>query len=230
MSAKPARASSGLLSIGQVLQRLANEFEDLSPSKIRFLEDQGLVTPERTSSGYRKFSAEHVDRIRTILTLQRDHYLPLKVIRSYLDDVDAGRQPQLPGGNLELAGPSILSTERRLNRVELLDETGASRRLLLDAQQAQMVPSAEPYSDQTVSVMKALVELAEFGIEPRHLRGMRSTAAREAALIEQAVKPIAGKRSVDAKSNAEATAQSLAGHIQSIREVLTQSALSGITQ
>lgn len=93
-----------------------------------------------------------------------------------------------------------------------------------------MVPSAEPYSDQTVSVMKALVELAEFGIEPRHLRGMRSTAAREAALIEQAVKPIAGKRSVDAKSTAEATAQSLAGHIQSIREVLTQSALSGITQ
>lgn len=230
MNAAPARASSGLLSIGQVLQRLSSEFEDLSPSKIRFLEDQGLVTPERTQSGYRKFSSEHVERIRTILTLQRDHYLPLKVIRSYLDDVDAGRQPQLPGGNIEVSGTSILSTERRLSRSEVLEETGASRRLLLDAQQAQMVPSAEPYSEQTVSVLKALVSLAEYGIEPRHLRGMRAAAAREAALIEQAVRPIAGKRHATAQAEAQTAATELAAHIQSIRETMTHSALGSLAQ
>ncbi|MGO1496051.1 transcriptional regulator FtsR [Agrococcus casei] len=230
MSAKPARQTSGLLSIGQVLQRLSSEFVDLSPSKVRFLEDQGLVTPERTQSGYRKFSSEHVERIRTILTLQRDHYLPLKVIRTYLDDVDEGRQPQLPGGNVELSGASILSTERRLTRAELLEETGASRRLVLDAQQAQIITSGEPYTDRTVAIVKALVELAGFGIEPRHLRGMHSAAAREAALIEQAVKPIAGKRSANAKSNAQTAAAELAGHIQSIRDVLTQNALGTLSQ
>ena len=230
MSAKPVRATSGLLSIGQVLQRLSTEFEDLSPSKIRFLEDQGLVTPDRTQSGYRKFSSDHVERIRTILTLQRDHYLPLKVIRAYLDDVDAGRQPQLPGGNIEVSGVSILSTERKLSRVEVLEATGASRRLLLDAQQAQMVPSAEPYSENTVSVLKALVSLAEYGIEPRHLRGMRAAAAREAALIEQAVRPLAGRRHANAQAEAVTAASELAAHIQSIREILTQGALGSLSQ
>ena len=230
MSAKPVRATSGLLSIGQVLQRLSSEFEDLSPSKIRFLEDQGLVTPDRTQSGYRKFSSDHVERIRTILTLQRDHYLPLKVIRAYLDDVDAGRQPQLPGGNIEVSGVSILSTELKLSRAELLEATVASRRLLLDAQQAQMVPSAEPYSENTVSVLKALVSLAEYGIEPRHLRGMRASAAREAALIEQAVRPLAGRRHANAQAEAVTTASELATHIQSIREILMQGALGSLSQ
>ncbi|WP_293697841.1 MerR family transcriptional regulator [uncultured Agrococcus sp.] len=226
MSAQPARASSGLLSIGQVLQRLSSEFQDLSPSKLRFLEDQGLVTPERTPSGYRKFSTEHVDRIRTILTLQRDHYLPLKVIRTYLEDIDAGRRPQLPGTNIDVQGQSILSSERRLSRSELMDETGATRQLVLDAQHAGVIPSAEPFSESAVVVTGALVELSRFGIEPRHLRGMRGVAEREAALIEQAVKPLRGKRDTSAKARAAEAATEMASQMQVIRDALSKSALS----
>ncbi|HIY67648.1 MAG TPA: MerR family transcriptional regulator [Candidatus Agrococcus pullicola] len=226
MNAQPARASSGLLSIGQVLQRLSSEFQDLSPSKLRFLEDQGLVTPERTPSGYRKFSAEHVDRIRTVLTLQRDHYLPLKVIRTYLEDVDAGRRPQLPGTNIDVQGRSILTSERRLSRTELMEETGATRQLVLDAQHAGVIPSAEPFNESTVVVTGALVELSRFGIEPRHLRGMRGVAEREAALIEQAVKPLRGKRDTAAKARAAEAATEMASQMQVIRDALSKSALS----
>src|SRR5690606_18436510 len=91
-TARSKQASAGLLSIGQVLARLTPEFPGLSSSKLRYLEEQGLVTPQRTESGYRKFSPGDVDRLRLALTLQRDRYLPLGVIRQYLDDIDAGRQ------------------------------------------------------------------------------------------------------------------------------------------
>ncbi|MFW8746025.1 MerR family transcriptional regulator, partial [Mesorhizobium japonicum] len=83
---KPSASGANLLSIGQVLQRLSPEFPDLSPSKLRFLEERQLVTPSRTESGYRKFSPADLERLRLVLTMQRDYYLPLKVIRGYLDD------------------------------------------------------------------------------------------------------------------------------------------------
>jgi DNA-binding transcriptional MerR regulator len=85
-----AAASPALLSIGQVLARLTPEFPDLSSSKLRFLEERGLITPARTASGYRKFSPSDLERLRIILAMQRDHYLPLKVIKAYLTDLDAG--------------------------------------------------------------------------------------------------------------------------------------------
>lgn len=225
MSAQPAR-STGLLSIGQVLQRLTGEFQDLSPSKLRFLEDQGLISPERTASGYRKFSSEDLERIRMILMLQRDHYLPLKVIRSYLEDVDAGRRPQIPGTNIDVQGPSILSSERRLNRAELLAEAGSTKQLLLEAQQAGVVPSAEPFGEEAVVVMTALAELARFGVEPRHLRSMRGAAEREAALIEQAVKPLRGKRDTASRARADEAATEMAGQLQVIRDTFAKTALA----
>ena len=89
-SARHRASSAGLLSIGQVLARLSPEFPSLTSSKLRFLEVQGIVTPLRTESGYRKFSQDDLERLRLALTLQRDHYLPLSVIRDYLEDVDAG--------------------------------------------------------------------------------------------------------------------------------------------
>ena len=95
-SARERSSSAGLLSIGQVLARLAPEFPTLTSSKLRFLEVQGIVTPVRTDSGYRKFSPADLERLRLALTLQRDHYLPLVVIREYLEDVDAGRDPHRP--------------------------------------------------------------------------------------------------------------------------------------
>lgn len=108
-----------LYTIGQVLGVLKPEFSDLSPSKLRFLEDQGLITPDRTDSGYRKYSESQIERIRIILTLQRDQYLPLKVIRDYLDEIDAGRQPLLPPTN-----PGSLRKGQRFSTAQLKAETG----------------------------------------------------------------------------------------------------------
>jgi len=85
-----------LSTIGRVIELLTSEFPDLTPSKIRFLEEQGLVTPHRTESGYRKFSDADIERVKLVLELQRDKFLPLRVIKSYLDDIDAGKQPSLP--------------------------------------------------------------------------------------------------------------------------------------
>lgn len=225
MSAQAARKPAGLLSIGQVLAKLGPEFPDLSPSKLRFLEDQGLIAPQRTASGYRKFDAADLERLRYILTLQRDHYLPLKVILSHLEDIDAGRTPQIPGANVRVEAPSILGAERRLSRAELQAEAGASKQLLADAISAQLVPGAEPFGEAALQSLKALVELERYGIEPRHLRGMRQSAQREAALIESALKPMRGRRETGSQAKAAEAARDLASHIQSVRELLTRDAL-----
>jgi DNA-binding transcriptional MerR regulator len=225
VSAPAARKAAGLLSIGQVLAKLGPEFPDLSPSKLRFLEDQGLISPQRTPSGYRKFDTGDVERLRYILTLQRDHYLPLKVILSHLDDIDAGRSPQIPGANVRLEAPSILASERRLSRSELQAEAGASKQLLADAISAQLLPGAEPFGEAAVQALRALVELQRFGIEPRHLRGMRQSAQREAALIESALKPMRGRRETGSQAKAAEAARDLAGQIQAVRDLLTRDAL-----
>jgi DNA-binding transcriptional MerR regulator len=225
VSPQAARKAPALLSIGQVLAKLGPEFPDLSPSKLRFLEDQGLISPQRTASGYRKFDAADLERLRYILTLQRDHYLPLKVILSHLDDIDAGRSPQIPGANVRVEAPSILGAERRLTRAELQSEAGATKQLLADALSAQLLPGAEPYGEPAVQALRALVELQRFGIEPRHLRGMRQSAQREAGLIESALTPIRGRRETGSQAKAAETARDLAGQIQTVRDLLTRDAL-----
>ena len=213
------------LSIGEVLSLLQDDFPDVTISKIRFLESEGLLTPARTASGYRTYSEADVERLRYILTLQRDHYLPLKVILGHLDDIDAGRTPQIPGANVRVEAPSILGAERRLSRAELQAETGASKQLLADAISAQLVPGAEPFGDAAVQALKSLVELQRFGIEPRHLRGMRQSAQREAALIESALKPMRGRRETGSQAKAAEAARDLASHIQSVRDLLMRDAL-----
>jgi DNA-binding transcriptional MerR regulator len=222
------RAESGtpapLLSIGQVLAKLSPEFPDLSPSKLRFLEESRLITPARTESGYRKFSPSDLERLRTVLTMQRDHYLPLKVIKEYLADLDAGREPVLPGGG-DAPKPSILGRERRYTRDETVRAAGASPMLLADAVSASLLPPTDTYGDDGVSVLKALVELQRTGIEPRHLRTLRSTAEREVGLIESALMPVS--RRGDATSRAKATelAREIAGYLEIIRSNLIRQAI-----
>ncbi len=184
MVAATASATEGaaLLSIGQVLERLHSEFGDLSPSKLRFLEEQGLVNPERTKSGYRKFSQAHVERLRLILTLQREHYLPLKVIAEMLGELDQGRDPIIPGVTPRSVA-SILRPHRLLSRAELQRQTGASARFVGEAIAAGLLPAAEVFPQETVSELSALMRLAERGITPRHLRAMRVAAERDAELI-----------------------------------------------
>ena len=227
MSASTASGASrgARYNIGQVLDQLRADFPGVTIPKIRFLEDQGLVKPERTAAGYRKFSTDDVSRLRYILTLQRDHYLPLKVILGHLEDIDAGRTPQIPGANVRVEAPSILGAERRLSRAELQAEAGASKQLLADAISAQLVPGAEPFGEAAVQSLKALVELQRFGIEPRHLRGMRQSAQREAALIESALKPMRGRRETGSQAKAAEAARDLASHIQSVRDLLMRDAL-----
>ena len=220
--------SAPLLSIGQVLARLTPDFNDLTPSKLRFLEEQGLVSPARTESGYRKFCAGDVDRLRLILSMQRDHYLPLKVIRSYLDDVDAGLSPMLPGGSGP--GPSMLGTVRRLTREELVREAGASAALLHDAVSASIIVPAEYYGDSVLHVLRALVELQRSGIEPRHLRGFRGAAERELGLIESALVPLARRKDASSRAKAAEMAVEIAGQLEIIRGSLIRSALGRLTK
>ncbi|SDS90523.1 transcriptional regulator FtsR [Microterricola viridarii] len=230
MPASTARARSAgpapMLSIGQVLARLNPEFPDLTPSKLRFLEEQGLVTPARTDSGYRKFCAADVDRLRLILSMQRDQYLPLKVIRTYLDELDAGREPALPG---VVSGPSMLSAVRRYSRDELLRESGASAALLDDAISASLVSPSEVYTDDTLNVVCALVELQRSGIEPRHLRGFRGAAERELGLIESALAPLARRRDSSSRAQAAERAHDIAGQLAVVRSSLIRSALGRLT-
>lgn len=223
-SAARSSSSPQLLSIGQVLARLNPEFPELSPSKLRFLEERRLVTPSRTESGYRKFSHADVDRVRLILSMQRDYYLPLKVIRSYLDDLDAGREPVLPGG-ITVSGPSILSTERRFTRDELVREAGATPLLLQDAVSASLIVAADTYGEDALSVLRALVELQRSGIEPRHLRGFRAAAERELGLIESALVPVARRSDAASRAKALDMAREIAGHLEVVRSNLIRSAL-----
>lgn len=222
----PVRAAGGsnLLSIGQVLARLNPEFPDLSPSKLRFLEERNLVTPSRTESGYRKFSPADLERLRLVLSMQRDYYLPLKVIRTYLDDLDAGREPVLPGG-ATVTAPSMLGGDRRLTRAELIKESGANAMLLGDAITASLVVAGDTFGEDALAVLRALVELQRSGIEPRHLRGFRASAERELGLIESALTPVSRRKDAASKAKVQEMAREIAGQLEIVRSSLIRSAL-----
>jgi DNA-binding transcriptional MerR regulator len=212
-----------------VLARLTADFPDLTPSKLRFLEERRLISPARTESGYRKFSAADLDRLRFVLTMQREHYLPLKVIRGYLDELDAGRQPDLPG-RATMAPNSILSSERRLQRDELIREAGASPQLLNDAVSSSLITPAEWYGEDVLAVLRALAELQRSGIEPRHLRGFRASAERELGLIESALIPVARRKDPSSRAKASELAREIVGQLEIVRGSLIRSALSRLDQ
>ncbi|PZE30008.1 MULTISPECIES: MerR family transcriptional regulator [unclassified Curtobacterium] len=223
-AARSTAAGPDLLTIGQVLARLKPEFPDLSNSKLRFLEERELVTPIRTESGYRKFSPADVQRLRIVLGLQRDHYLPLKVIKEYLADLDAGRDPVLPGG-ADGPRPSILGTERRYTRDELVRAAGATPMLVSDAVSASLLPAVEHYGEDAVTVVKALVELQRTGIEPRHLRTFRASAERELGLIESALMPVRRRSDATSRAKAAELAREIAGQLEVVRSSLIRAAI-----
>ena len=220
---RPRTPAPSLLSIGQVLARLTADFPDLTPSKLRFLEERGLVSPARTDAGYRKFSPADLDRLRLVLTMQREHYLPLKVIKGYLDELDAGRQPELPGG--QTVGPSMLSTARRLSRDDLAREAGATRQLLNDAVSASVIPASDVYGEEALVVARALVELQRSGIEPRHLRTLRSAVERELALVENALMPVSRRNDASSTAKASELAREIVDQLDIVRSSLIRAAL-----
>lgn len=220
-TARGPSAPAGLLSIGQVLARLGPEFPSLTSSKLRFLEVQGIVTPLRTESGYRKFSQADLDRLRLALTLQRDHYLPLSVIREHLEDLDAGRQPV----SSSTVPPSIVPAPRRYQRDELLSAAGAAPQLLNDAISTGLLPRGEAYSDQSLAVLRSLVALDRHGIEPRHVRAVKQSAERDGALIESALAPQLRRTDAASRARANELAPELARRLDEVRAVFLRSAI-----
>lgn len=224
-SAEARGDGAPLLGIGQVLARLTPEFPELSNSKLRFLEEQGLVSPARTKSGYRKFSGDDLERLRLILSMQRDHYFPLKVIRTYLVEVDAGRSPMFPGTGQAVGAPSIHPSARRLSRNELIREAGATPLLFNDAVSASLILPAESYGDDVAALLRILVELQRSGIEPRHLRGFRASVEREVGLIESALSAVAKRNDAAGRARAADRSLEIAAALEGVRSNLVRSAL-----
>jgi len=208
-------ASRGSVSIGQVLDELSSEFPDVSPSKIRFLEAEGLIQPLRSSSGYRRFSVADIERLRFILTAQRDEYLPLRVIKERLDAVDGTPLDGTGGGGV----PAVAMT-----RSELLAAAGAAEDLLAELEDYGLIRRARSYGTQALSVLRSAVKLGEHGIQPRHLRVVKAAVERESALIEQAVAPLT--RQKGSREPALRAAQDIAGHIASLHATLIEDGLS----
>lgn len=206
----------GSVSIGQVLDELSPEFPDVSPSKIRFLEAEGLIQPLRSSSGYRRFTAADIERLRFILTAQRDEYLPLRVIKERLDALDGAE-----GGAADGTGavPAVAMT-----RSELLSAAGAAEELLAELEDYGLIRRARSYGTQALTVLRSAVRLAEYGIQPRHLRVVKAAADRETALVEQAVAPLT--RQKGSREPALRAAHDLAGHIARLHATLVEDGLT----
>lgn len=236
-----AARAHAVLSIGDVLAALQPEFPDVTHSKIRFLEDQGLIEPRRTASGYRKFTQLDVERLRFVLGQQRDRYLPLKVIREYLEAVDRGLEPpDLPGGpprvprpvpDGALPGPERFGPPRplRLSRAEVLAASEADEALLgaLESYGLVSAPNGWFGADELEVVVVAR-ELAAFGIEPRHLRAFRSAADREVGLVEQVVNPLRRQRQAGSPARAQEVAREISSLCVRLHATLVRSALDGV--
>ncbi|MET9668711.1 MerR family transcriptional regulator [Streptomyces sp. NPDC006475] len=230
-----AAAAERLMSIGTVLSGLRDEFPEVTISKIRFLEAEGLVEPRRTPSGYRKFSPEDVERLAQVLRMQRDHYLPLKVIREHLDAVARGEQVQLPAQSTQRelldGGTWQADAERRtaarVGRAELLAAAGVSEEELADWESYGLLGQHEDggYDAESVTVARLVADLGRFGLEPRHLRAMKAAAEREAGLVEQVVAPLRRHRNPQTRAHAEATVKELAALSVRLHAALVQTAL-----
>ncbi|WP_329446803.1 MerR family transcriptional regulator [Streptomyces sp. NBC_01426] len=235
-----AGSAGRLVSIGTVLTMLRDEFPDVTISKIRFLEAEGLVEPRRTPSGYRKFSTDDVDRLSRILRLQRDHYMPLKVIREQLDALDRGEQVRIPsptmhGDSVDPASPAAVygevgrerATSARVGRAELVSAAEVDEAQLAEWESYGLIAEAPGggFDAETVTVARLIADLGRFGLEPRHLRAMKAAADREAGLVEQLVAPLRRHRNPQTRAHAEATMRELAGLSVRLHEALVQTAL-----
>lgn len=203
-----------LYSIGQVLGVLKPEFSDLSPSKLRFLEDQGLILPERTESGYRKFSEQSIERIRLILRLQRDQYLPLKVIREHLAALDAGREV------LEDLNPvNAIRRGQRFSSGQLRQDSGISEVALREAIEMGLI-SVQPHVIADLEIARAIVALEEYGLSPRHLKTVQAAAEREINAITSITEPLLRRRTPESAAKAAYHAKELAERFGAIRRSL----------
>lgn len=219
-----------VLTIGRVCDALKGEFPSISISKIRFLEDQKLITPQRTGGGYRKYRQRDVDRLRTILRLQRDEFLPLRVIRQELESSTSGtfsvanQARQLKRANLTEPPPTA-----RTDTDDLVERTGAPRAMIMALEQFGLIEGGEDgYSETDREIVQTAVELAHFGVEPRHMRQFRVAAEREAGLLEQVLATGLRSKNPDRRKEALQELEKLAALASHLRHLMLVSELRKI--
>jgi DNA-binding transcriptional MerR regulator len=244
------------VSIGSVLTQLRADFPDVTISKIRFLESEGLVQPERTAAGYRQFSSADVERLRYVLAAQRDHYLPLRVIKEHLDALDRGepegppdrrsglRWPRTPRplvsarpgaatepvGSEDLTADAVLMTQKKMTQEELLAAAGISRAVLTELEQFGLVRPGPAgfYDTDAVLVARTAQAMTDFGLEPRHLRSFRASADREVGLLAQIVTPMSRQRDPNARARADEVVRELAVLSLRLHALLVKIGLRGV--
>lgn len=243
MSQPDTPALTGM-SIGAVLDLLRPDFPDVTISKIRFLEAEGLVTPERTASGYRRFTAYDSARLRFILTAQRDQYLPLKVIKAQLDAQSDGELPQsgsaygvprlVPvSGDVSDAASGVSAvapTQVRLSREDLQRRSGVDDELLTALVKAGVITTGPAgfFDEHSVLIVQCARALAEYGVEPRHLRAFRSAADRQSDLIAQIAGPVVKAGKAGARDRADDLAREVAALAITLHTSLIKSAVRDV--
>jgi DNA-binding transcriptional MerR regulator len=222
---------TGTISIGEVLTLLKREFPDVTISKIRFLEAEGLVTPERTSSGYRRFGQRDIDQLRAVLTLQRDQYLPLKVIRDTLaeglPDPDAPPAVPLAGTGMRPEDFRPGAGRVRLTRSELAEEAGLTEAYIAQLEQVGLVwaSAAGHYDEDALAIASVVARLSGYGVEPRHLKTFRVVTDRETGLVEQMATPYSHPRDRDGRAREQEVVRDLASLIIQLHAALLRAEL-----
>jgi DNA-binding transcriptional MerR regulator len=244
VSAPDSPALAGM-SIGAVLDLLRPDFPDVTISKIRFLEAEGLVTPQRAASGYRRFTAYDCARLRFILTAQRDHYLPLKVIRAQLNAQPDGELPPIgspygvprlvsvPDGGEAGVGSdaaAVAPTRIRLSREDLLERSGVDDDLLTALLKAGVITTGAGgfFDEHAVVILQCARALSEYGVEPRHLRAFRSAADRQSDLIAQIAGPVVKAGKAGARDRADDLAREVAALAITLHTSLIKSAVRDV--
>jgi DNA-binding transcriptional MerR regulator len=221
------------LTIGAVVKQLEREFPDISISKVRYLEDQKLLAPRRTPGGYRLYAPADVDRLRTILRLQRDEFLPLRVIRQELAAGRADNESPAEGGNAPAAEPRsprratvALRGPGSLYRLEdVLDDTGAEPGLVKELEDFGVIKGERRdgevlYDDTEREIVRAVTELKRYGVGGRNLRVFRTSADREAALLEQILAPALRSRNPERRKEAVEALENLAAIASHLKHLL----------
>jgi DNA-binding transcriptional MerR regulator len=224
-SDSPSRPRKAL-TIGAVAKILSQEFEDISISKIRYLEDQKLLAPRRTPGGYRLYSQADVERLRAILRMQRDEFLPLRVIRQELASGDfSGSQRRGSEAAATRRATSVDASVSTMGLEEILDEAGVSENLIRELQEFGIVQPERRdgrmiYDETDLEIVRAAAELSRFGVAGRNLRVFRSSADREAALLQQIVGPALRSRSQARRKEAIENLESLAAVCGQLKHLL----------
>jgi DNA-binding transcriptional MerR regulator len=234
------RSRGATRSIGQVLAVLRPDFPEISISKIRFLESEGLVSPQRAESGYRRYTDADVERLRYVLAVQREHYVPLKVIRDHLAQIDRGLAPpslgsvRQPEGEVAEVGaaaptpapPSAAAASKapvRLSRAELLEASGLTDAALSELERNQIVlprRGTSSYGRDALTLAVAARRLGEYGLDGRHLRAFKMSADREVGLVEQAIAPHVRRAGGNRDVSAEVTQLVISFHAALVRTAM----------